>query len=76
MAMSEQCPRESRTLHSDYYSAAKKTRTPLDEGCTAPVRRHILRALTRARRIECMSSHDRAILRARFQGDAQKMSMT
>src|SRR5215217_2630500 len=39
MAMSEQCSRESQALHSDYYSAAKKSATPLNEACMR-ARRH------------------------------------
>jgi len=35
MAMSVQCPRESRALHSDYYSTTKKAATPLNEVCIA-----------------------------------------
>ena len=35
LAMPEQCLRESQALQSDYYSAIKKTRTPLNEVCTA-----------------------------------------
>jgi hypothetical protein len=31
MAVVEQCPRESRTPHPDYYRTRKKTRFPLNE---------------------------------------------
>jgi hypothetical protein len=49
MAMSEQCPRESQALHSDYYSAAKKSATPLNEACMR-ARRHKLLCSQRHRR--------------------------
>jgi hypothetical protein len=42
MALSEQCPRESRALHSDYYRAAKKSALPLNEACTRRYRHCIL----------------------------------
>ena len=50
MALSEQCPRESRALHSDYYRAAKKSALPLNEACTRHLRHCIL----------CPNAHERS----------------
>ena len=59
MAMSEQCPRESQALHSDYYSAAKKSATPLNEACMR-ARRHKLLCSQRHRRTRCSANRCQA----------------
>ena len=40
-----QCPLESRTLHSDYYSAIKKPAFSLHRALLQSAQHHILRAL-------------------------------
>ena len=68
MAMSEQCPRESQALHSDYYSAAKKSATPLNEACMRARRHKLLcsqRASARALQRQSLSTRGKctAVLR-------------
>jgi hypothetical protein len=55
MAMSVQYPRESRALHSDYYSGAKKSATHLNNGANRAVCSVVVANVT----LRCMSSVSR-----------------
>jgi hypothetical protein len=74
MAMQEQCPRESRTLQSDYYTALKNPVNPHNQACRQ-LARHDLCKQTRALWCQEESSRTRGKASRAILRDMLKTSM-
>jgi hypothetical protein len=72
VAMSVQCPRGSRTLHSDYTSKRKKTPSTLDGASVRPFQHQFLRLRAHQRAASAITCEDNAARRAAFPATLQK----